>query len=347
MQLTAREIADIVGGTLVGNADEPVTGVSGIREALPGDLTFIAHPRYVPAVKNTRASVIIVPHDLAVEFPRTLVRVDNPIVAFTRIVERSAPPPVKPTPGIHSSACVASNTKLGTGVAIGAFAVIEEGAVIGDRTYIGAGCYIGHESVIGADSLIYPRVTMREHTRLGQRVILHSGVVLGADGFGFETIRGERQKIPQIGTVELGDDVELGANTCIDRGRFGKTRVGKGTKIDNLVQIGHNCVIGEHCVICAGVGIAGSVIIGNFVTIAGQVGIAGHLTIGERAVLGAQCGVAKDVPAGGTVIGAPAVPHLQFKRSTVYTQRLPDLFAKVRELEQQLAEMRSRVDSVK
>ena len=347
MQLTAREIADIVGGTLVGNADEPVTGVSGIREAQPGDLTFIGHPRYLAAAKNTRASVIIVPRDLVVESPHTLVRVDNPSVAFTRIVERSAPAPVRPTPGIHSLACVAPSAKLGADVAVGAFAVIEEGAVIGDRSFIGAGCYIGHESVIGADCLIYPRVTMRERTRLGQRVILHSGVVLGADGFGFETIRGERQKVPQIGTVELGDDVELGANSCIDRGRFGKTRVGKGTKIDNLVQIGHNCVIGEHCVICGGVGIAGSVIVENYVTIAGQVGIAGHLTIGEQAVLGAQCGVARDVPPGVTVFGAPAIPHLQFKRSAVYTARLPSLVAKLREMEQQLAEMRSQLDSVK
>jgi UDP-3-O-[3-hydroxymyristoyl] glucosamine N-acyltransferase len=185
--------------------------------------------------------------------------------------------------------------------------------------------------------LIYPSVTVRERTVLGDRVILHSGVMLGADGFGFEFKGGRHEKIPQLGTVEVGDDVEIGANSAIDRGRFGKTRIGKGTKIDNLVQIGHNCVIGEHCIICGLVGIAGSTIVGNNVTIAGQVGIAGHLTIGDKAILMAQAGVTKDVAPGNIVLGAPAVPHKEFKHINAAIQRLPHLLDRLRELEAKVA----------
>ena len=168
--------------------------------------------------------------------------------------------------------------------------------MVGDRTVIGAGAYIGHESRVGSDCRFYANVSLRERTIVGDRVILHSGVVLGADGFGYEQVNGTHKKIPQVGNVEIGDDVEIGANSAIDRGRFGRTRIGKGTKIDNLVQIGHNCVIGEHCIICGLVGIAGSTIIGDHVTLAGQVGIAGHLTIGDKSIIMAQAGVTKDVP---------------------------------------------------
>jgi UDP-3-O-[3-hydroxymyristoyl] glucosamine N-acyltransferase len=343
VQRTARDIARIVGGELSGDPEQMVTGLAGIREAAPGDVTFLASPKYQAAVKTTRASVLIVAGDLDVSFNGTVIRVGNPAEAFARLVEQVAPPPVTYQPGIHPSAVIASSAELGKKVSIQPHVVIEEGAVIGDRTVIGAGSYVGSECRLGVDCLIYPQVSLRERTSLGDRVILHGGVVLGADGFGFESVQGAHKKIPQVGVVEVGDDVEIGANTAIDRGRFGRTRVGKGTKIDNLVQIGHNCVIGDHCIICGLVGIAGSTIIGNQVTIAGQVGIAGHLTIGDKSIIMAQAGVTKDVPPGSVMLGAPAVPHKEFKHINAALQRLPETVAKIRELELQLAELRSRL----
>jgi UDP-3-O-[3-hydroxymyristoyl] glucosamine N-acyltransferase len=345
VQRTVRDIARIVGGELSGDPEQLVTGLAGIREAAPGDISFLASPKYLAAVKSTRASVLIVPQDITVSFAGTLIRVDNPAEAFAKLVEQVAPHPVTYKPGIHATAIVASSAKLGQNISIQPRAVIEDGAVIGDRCVIGAGSYIGHECRLGSGCLIYPLVSIRERTTLGERVILHGGVVLGADGFGFESVGGKHKKVPQVGHVEIGDDVEIGANTAIDRGRFGRTRIGNGTKIDNLVQIGHNCVIGDHCIICGLVGIAGSVIIGNHVTIAGQVGIAGHLTIGDKSIIMAQAGVTKDVPAGSVMLGAPAVPHKEFKRVNATTQRLPEFVEKLRELEQQLAELRDRLSS--
>jgi UDP-3-O-[3-hydroxymyristoyl] glucosamine N-acyltransferase len=336
----------MVGGALAGDPEQLVTGLAGIREAVPGDVSFVTSPKYQPAVKTTRASVLIVGKDMNVAFGGTLIRVGNPSEAFVRLAAQVAPPPVSYKPGAHPTAIIAPTARLGKDVSIQPHAVIEDGAVIGDRTIIGAGSYIGHESRLGADCLLYARVSLRERTMVGDRVILHCGVVLGADGFGFETVGGKHQKIPQVGHVEVGDDVEIGANTTIDRGRFGRTRVGQGTKIDNLVQIGHNCVIGDHCIICALVGIAGSSIIGNQVTIAGQVGVAGHLTIGDRSIIMAQAGVTKDVPAGAMVLGAPAVPHKEFKRVNAAVQRLPETLAKLHELEQQLVELRARLTTV-
>jgi len=343
VQLTARDIAGTVGGKLSGNPDEIVTGVAGIKEAQPGDLTFVGSPKYFSALKTTRASVVILASNAKVASDRTLIRVDNPLRAFATAVEHIVPPPIQFKPGVHRSAAIAPTAKLGKDVSIQPFVVIEDDAVVGDRTVVGAGSYVGNESQVGDDCIIYPRVTMRERTKLGDRVILHGGVVLGADGFGYEFTDGKHQKIPQVGTVEIGDDVEIGANTTIDRARFGKTRIGRGTKIDNLVQIGHNCVIGEHCIICGLVGMAGSTIIGDYVTIAGQVGIAGHLTIGDKSIIMAQAGVTKDVPPGSFMLGAPAVPHTKFKRVNAATQRLPEFVDKLRELEEQLAEMRARL----
>jgi UDP-3-O-[3-hydroxymyristoyl] glucosamine N-acyltransferase len=322
----------MVRGELSGNPDQVVTGLAGLREATSNDVSFLASPKYQAAVRSTRASVLIVAKVLEVEFDGVLIRVDNPSEAFAELVRQVAPPPVTFPPGVHPTAVVASTARLGKDVSIQPHAVIEDKVVIGDRTVIGAGTYIGHESRVGVDGRFYANVSLRERTMVGDRVILHSGVVLGADGFGYEQVNGTHKKIPQVGNVEIGDDVEIGANSAIDRGRFGRTRIGKGTKIDNLVQIGHNCVIGEHCIICGLVGIAGSTIIGNYVTLAGQVGIAGHLTIGDKSIIMAQAGVTKDVAPGSIMLGAPAVPHKEFKRMNAAIQRLPEILAEFHDL---------------
>ncbi len=343
MHLTARDIAELVGGELAGKPDQPVTGVAGVREAQLGDLAFIASPKYFSALKTTQAAVVIVAHDAKVEFVRTLIRVDNPVQAFTKVVLRVMPPPVKYTPGIHPTAVIASTAKLGKDVSIQPHVVIADDAVIGDRTVIGAGTFIGIGCTLGPDCLLHANVTLREYTVIGARVILHPGVVLGADGFGYETVKGKHQKVPQVGIVEIGDDVEIGANSAVDRARFGKTRIGRGTKIDNLVQIAHNCVIGEDCIICGQAGMAGSTILGNHVTLAGQVGIAGHLTIGDGAIMMGQTGIAQDVEPGAILFGAPGLPHKMFKRSYVAFEHLPELVAKVRDLEKLVAELQAKL----
>lgn len=347
MQLTAREIAAVVGGTLIGDPKIPVTGVAGIKEARPSDATFVGSPKYATALKTTHAAVILLTQALADsvvgQLTAALVVVENPMAAFARLVEKITPPPVRFVPGIHPTAVIAPTAKLGIGVSVQPHAVIEADVSIGDRSVIGAGNFIGTGCRIGSDCVFHPNITVREYTVIGSRVILHAGVVLGADGFGFEMVQGQHKKIPQLGNVEIGDDVEIGANTAIDRARFGTTRIGRGTKIDNLVQIGHNCVIGEHCVVCGLVGMAGSTIVGNYVTIAGQVGIAGHLTIGDKSILMAQAGVTKDVAPGSFMLGAPAVPHKEFKKVNAATQRLPETLIKLRDLEQQLAELRARL----
>jgi UDP-3-O-[3-hydroxymyristoyl] glucosamine N-acyltransferase len=333
VQLTARDIARLVGGELSGDPNQLLSGLAGLREATPGDVSFLASPKYQAAVKASRAGALIVARDLVVDFDGAIIRVDNPSEAFADLVRQVAAPPVIFPPGVHPTAVVAASARLGKDVSIQPHAVIEDRAVIGQRTVIGAGTYIGHESRIGADCRFYANVSLRERTVVGDRVILHSGVVLGADGFGYEAVNGIHKKIPQVGNVEIGDDVEIGANSAVDRGRFGRTRIGQGTKIDNLVQIGHNCVVGEHCIICGLVGIAGSTIIGNHVTLAGQVGVAGHLTIGDKSIIMAQAGVTKDVPAGSVMLGAPAVPHKEFKRMNAVIQRLPEILAKLHDSE--------------
>ncbi|MCG3149333.1 MAG: UDP-3-O-acylglucosamine N-acyltransferase [Verrucomicrobiae bacterium] len=340
MQLTARDIASLTGGTLAGNPDIIVTGVAGIKEAQPGDVTFVAHPKYAAALKTTRASVILLPPAMDADLPATRVLVGEPMSAFAALVQKISPPPIRHESGIHPTAVIHSTATLGQAVSIQPHVIIEAGVVIGDNTLIGAGSYIGHGSTVGANCHFYPRVTLREHTVVGDRVILHTGVVLGADGFGYELKNGAHQKIPQLGNVAIGANVEIGANTTIDRARFGTTRIGKGTKIDNLVQIGHNCVIGEHCIVCGLVGMAGSTIVGNYVTIAGQVGIAGHLTIGDKSIIMAQAGVTKDVPPGSLMLGSPAVPHKDFKKINAATQRLPE---KLRHIEEELATLRARL----
>ncbi len=335
---TLAELASELGGALVGDGSTVIRGVAGIREAQPGDITFLANARYEPHLAETRAAAVICSRE-----PRRcgipLIQVDNPYLAFQRAVRVFRPDLHRPEPGIHASAVLSPSAHIGAGVAIGAHCVVEADAVVGDRAVLMPGCYVGARAIVGDDSLIYPQVTIREECAIGRRCILHSGVVIGGDGFGYAFDAGRYHKVPQVGNVVVGDDVEVGANTTIDRATTGSTRVGDGTKIDNLVQIGHNVVIGRHCIIVAQVGIAGSTELEDFVTIGGQAGVVGHVRIGTHAMVGAQSGVSKSVAPHAVVTGYPAMLHQVFKRLQAYLQRLPQLFQRTKELEQRVLEL--------
>jgi UDP-3-O-[3-hydroxymyristoyl] glucosamine N-acyltransferase len=336
VQITVSELAALVGGQCASQADgsRPITGLAAISEAGEGDVTFFGNAKYLPALKKCRATAALVPADFAEDAPPVAIRVENPSLAFAQLLERFKPTPVKFAPGVHPTAVIGAGVALGEGVSIQPFAVIEEGARIGAGTVVGAHGYVGHGASVGEDCLIHPRVTIGERCEIGNRVILHSGAVIGGDGFGFEFAEGHHVKIPQIGIVQIDDDVEIGANTTIDRARFGRTWIGAGTKIDNLVQIAHNVVTGKHCIIVSHVGISGSTRLGNYVTLAGQVGVVGHIEIGDQATVGAQSGVSKSLAPRETYLGSPAIPVQQFKEQIGQIHRLPRLSARVRKLEQ-------------
>jgi UDP-3-O-[3-hydroxymyristoyl] glucosamine N-acyltransferase len=335
---TVSEVAARLGGVCEGSEDAPITGIAGIRDAQPGDLSFVSNPRYAAEAAASQATALLVPEAWNRPTPCTLIRVPNADEAFARAVEWFAPPVYVPAPGVHPTAVISAEATVGASVHIGPHVVIEAGARIGDRTMLEAGVYVGSDVMIGEDTRLYPQVSVRERCRIGSRVILHNGVVIGSDGFGYSVdAKGVRTKIPQVGVVWIGDDVEIGANSTVDRARFGKTIIGRGVKIDNLVQIGHNAVIGDHTVIVAQVGIAGSATLGSRVVVAGQVGIAGHLFVGDGAMIGAQSGVANNVPAGAFMLGSPAWPAEDTARVLAVMHRLPDLKKRLLELERALA----------
>lgn len=335
MKKTLGEIAQILGGQIVGDPDTVITGVCGIKEAVEGDITFVANSRYLPLMQHTRASAIITSWEVK-SAPKPIIRTENPSLAFAKMVSLLAPNELHHPQGIHPTAVIGKNVKLGKNVAIHAYVVIEDNASIGDNTIIYPNVYIGHYVKIGAECLIYSHVSIRERVTLGNRVIVHSGTIIGSDGFGFATVKGVHHKIPQIGTVIIQDDVEIGANVTIDRARFGRTLVGRGTKIDNLVQIAHNVEVGENSIIVAQTGISGSTIIGKGVTLAGQSGVVGHISIGDNAVVAAQAGVTKSVPPNTCVSGYPAKPHNLAKRINACIQRLPKLFETVNEMRKKI-----------
>jgi UDP-3-O-[3-hydroxymyristoyl] glucosamine N-acyltransferase len=333
--LTLQELAQACGGKLVGDPNVEVTGVASLSEAVAGEVTFYADPRYLERLRKTRASAIFVPLTFSEQTAAAQIRVANPSKAFEQVVLKLAPKPVVFAPGVHPTAVVDPSAKLGSGVSVQAHAVIEAGACIGDKSVIGAGSYIGPESVIGESCLIYPNVTIRERTKIAARVIVHSGAVIGADGFGFETVDGRYQKIPQIGIVQIDDDVEIGANTTIDRARFGRTWIQSGVKIDNLVQIAHNVIVGKNSIIAAQTGISGSTRVGENVKMAGQVGVIGHLTIEDDTVIAAQSGISRDLP-GGAWFGSPAVPLPEARRQIALIHRLQKLVDRIKAIEKKL-----------
>ena len=335
MSLTLKELANQSGGDLVGDPTLKITGAASLGEATPGEISFFTNRKYVGLLRKTRASAIFVPPDFVEVIDAAQIRVSNPAKAFEQVVLKFAPKRIDFAPGIHPSAVVNASAQLGQRVSIQPLAVIERGAEIGDDTIIGAASYIGHETVIGSACHIYSHVTIRERSRIGSRVIIHSGAVIGADGFGFEMVDGRHEKIQQLGIVQIDDDVEIGANTTVDRARFGRTWIQQGVKIDNLVQIAHNVVIGKNSVIVAQTGISGSTRVGQGVMMGGQVGIVGHLEIADGSMIAAQSGITRNLP-GGVWFGSPAVPFPEAKQQIAWIHRLGKLFARVKAIEKKL-----------
>lgn len=330
------EIARLVEGELIGDRSVTITGVAGIKEAKKGDITFLANAKYLPFLEETQASAIITSKEVHAN-GKTLVRTVNPSLAFTRVLSLFSDSKPERPEGIHPSAVVHRTARLGSRVSIGPHVVIEKDAVIGDNAVIEAGVFIGEACVLGADIWIYPNVTIREATQIRDRVMIHSGTVIGSDGFGYETVDGAHIKIPQSGWVLIEEDVEIGANVCVDRGRFSKTWIQKGSKIDNLVQIAHNVVIGPNCLVVSQTGISGSSELGKNVVLAGQVGLVGHITLGDGTIVGARSGVSKSFPARSVLLGEPARPITEQKKILAVIAKLPELFKELLELKKKMS----------
>lgn len=340
MKKTVGEIAAFVGGSVVGDASIEIGGVAGLEGAAPGDIAFIDSAKYAAQAMTSRASAVIVPEGHMLE-GKTVIQVKHPRRAFAQVVMLFHPPR-RPPVGIHPTAVIGDNVALPESASVGPYVVIEDDVRIGERVIIGAGVFIGSRSTIGDDTIIHPHVTIYHDVTIGARVTIHAGSVIGGDGFGYFLVEGTYHKFPQIGSVIIEDDVEIGTNVTIDRGTLGATIIGRGTKIDNLVQVAHNVIIGEDTVIAAQTGIAGSSHIEDHVVIGGQVGIADHVRIGRGAVLGAQAGIptGKRIPPGEFVWGTPARAMREFKSQYAHLVRLPRLAAQVEELARQVAELK-------
>ena len=341
------EIAERIGSELHGDGSIEIIGVAGIKEAREGEITFFANPRYEEFLQSTRASaVILASNGETGNHGKALLFNPNPYLAFLKTIEIFSPRDHDKPRGIHPTAVIGDDVHLGNDITVGPSVVIENGCSIGDGTKLLPGTYVGFRSTVGRDCLVYPNVTIREDTTIGNRVIIHSGTVVGGDGFGFTKTGDLHMKVPQIGGVLIEDDVEIGSNVTIDRATTGMTKIGKGTKIDNLVQIAHNVVIGECSIIVAQVGISGSTEIGNGVTLAGQAGIVGHIKIGDGAMIGAQSGVTNNIPAGSRVSGYPAREHSLSKRIYIAMTRLPKMLKHLGKLDDRVTAIEEQLSDV-
>jgi len=333
-EVTLGEIADFVGGKFTGARETRVNGVAPLSDATDHHLSFLANPKYAPQLETTRAAAILAGSDVP---GARVIRVDNPYFAMARVVTRWFAD--RPMPSeISPLASIAKSAKIGRNAGIGPFVTIGENVVIGDNVKIFENVAVQAGSSIGNDTIIYPLVSIYYGSRIGKRCIIHSGAVIGADGYGFASENGRHHKIPQVGIVRIEDDVEIGAGTTIDRAALGETIIGEGTKIDNLVQVGHNVRVGRHCLLISQAGIAGSTDLGDYVVMAGQSGIAGHLTIGAGVQIAAKSAVFEDVPENTKVRGIPAVPWREYSRREVWSRRIEELAKRVEELERKLSE---------
>ena len=335
------ELARLVGGEVIGDASVAITGVAGIKEAHEGDITFLANPKYDSYLATTRASAVIAERDGGSSKP--IVLVANPYLAFLKVMSLfTGEAPGQSQRGVHPTAIIAESAEVGADVSIGAYCFVGEKARIGARTTILPLACVCDGAAIGEDCLVYPHVTIRERCEMGDRVIIHAGAVIGADGFGYAKEGEANRKIPQIGIVRIEDDVEIGANTTIDRATTEVTLIRRGAKIDNLVQIAHNVVIGEDSILAAQVGVSGSTQIGRNVMLAGQAGLVGHIQIGDNVMVGAQGGVTKSVPANMKVSGYPAREHSCARKMYALWARLPELFRDVKALARRVEDLEKR-----
>jgi len=340
--LTLKEVADKLGGEAIGPDGLVIAGASSYESAGETDLTFADHPRLLPTIEQSRAAAVLVPR--AVESStKPIIRIDNPRLAFAQALGFFWPRQ-RPEPGVHPTAVVGADVRLGAGVHIGPHVVIGDNVRLGDEVELHALTYVGDSVEIGDGTIIYPRVSIYRQVRIGKRCIIHSGTVIGSDGFGFvRDEAGAHFKVPQVGTVIIEDDVEIGANCGVDRATTDATIIGHGTKIDNLVQVGHNCRVGANCIICGQVGLSGSVEIGDGVVLAGQAGIADHITVGAGATVCAQAGVIGDLPAGAFVSGYPAAPHREKLKAEAALRRLPDALSELRALRRRIEALEARL----
>jgi UDP-3-O-[3-hydroxymyristoyl] glucosamine N-acyltransferase len=322
--VTVREIAAWVGGECLGDGDRPIRAARPLTDAGDGDVTFVEGDKHLAAWHASTASAAIVGRSVEVN-GKPIVRVADPLMAFAEIVQRFRPARTAvPSPCIHPTAVIDPTATIGVGSIVGPHAVVEAGATIGDSCHLMAGAFLGEGARIGREVVLHPHVVVGFDCVVGDRVVIHANAVIGADGFGYRTVGGVHVKVPQLGHVEIGDDCEIGAGTTIDRGTFGATVVGRGTKIDNQVQIGHNCRIGQHNILVSQVGIAGSTSTGDYVVMAGQVGVADHVHIGAGTVIGAKSGISKDVPPKSRMFGSPATNDREQMRIIACLQKLPD-----------------------
>ena len=348
-EFSAHEIAELVHGELIGPADLTVRGVATLDNANETQLSFLSNDKYRQRLATSKACVVLVPVKLTLEAPpqgRAWIKCKEPSEAFAIVTSYYVLPPAVPQPGIHSTAVVGTSVKLGHTVHIGAHVVLGNNVEIGDNSVIEAGSYVGDETHIGNSCRLFPNVTIRERCKIGNKVIIHSGSVIGSDGFGYIPSGDGHRKIPQVGFVQIDDDVEIGANVTVDRARFDRTWIKKGVKIDNLVQIAHNVVVGEYTIIVSQVGVSGSVEIGKKAILAGQAGIPGHVTIGDGAIIMAKSGLLDDAPPGAVLMGIPTVPRKQFWKQTACLQKLPELVKQVKRLEKQLEDLKKNLSNL-
>jgi UDP-3-O-[3-hydroxymyristoyl] glucosamine N-acyltransferase len=334
MPFSAAEIAKQLQGEVIGDAGAMLTGFAPANSAKPGDLTFAENEDFFARAEQSAATAIIADARFN-STGKILIRVPNARIAFAKALALFFPEP-KFAAGIHPTAVIAASAQIDSTAHVGAHCTVGERVKIGANSVLQAGNFVGDDSKLGEDVHLFPNVTIYPRTEIGNRVRIHAGTVIGSDGFGYVLDAGFHRKVPQIGNVVIGDDVEIGANVTIDRGALGSTVIGKGTKIDNLVQIAHNVEIGEHCIVIAQVGISGSTKLGRYVILAGQVGIAGHLKIGNQVTVAAQSGVMHNIPDGEKWLGTPAQPDKQTKRQMIAIQHLPELLRRVAELEKKL-----------